>query len=207
MPYQTSKICKSCSSGFTCNSNAQKYCSVCIPQVRLIRNREYEKTHYKNTRDHKLEYSKKYNESEKGRAAQKLRDAIRAGKIERQSCEVCREPNAEGHHYDYSRPLDVIWLCRTHHAQKHLLEPWQVELRKAGYQGRFLLGELIEACKPKRVVIWEGPEKFNACVLDAEYNWDGEGLISDSFNEVYIGSTPSEVVAKLWLALNGSKID
>jgi len=44
--------------------------------------------------------------------------ALRAGKIKRQPCEVCGG-KAEGHHTDYSKPLDVKWLCRTHHRAAH----------------------------------------------------------------------------------------
>lgn len=33
----------------------------------------------------------------------------------------CVETKVDGHHADYSRPLDVVWLCRAHHAQAHAL--------------------------------------------------------------------------------------
>jgi len=33
--------------------------------------------------------------------------------------EVCGAENAQAHHDDYSRPLDVRWLCDTHHRQHH----------------------------------------------------------------------------------------
>lgn len=40
------------------------------------------------------------------------------GKIDRLLCEVCGE-DAEMHHPDYSKPLEVIWLCRAHHKELH----------------------------------------------------------------------------------------
>lgn len=40
------------------------------------------------------------------------------GKIIRQGCVVCGS-DAEMHHADYSKPLDVTWLCRRHHLQLH----------------------------------------------------------------------------------------
>lgn len=45
--------------------------------------------------------------------------AIRTGAIKRGCCEVCGKPNADGHHDDYSKPLNVRWLCRTHHIKEH----------------------------------------------------------------------------------------
>lgn len=45
--------------------------------------------------------------------------AVREGTIVRQSCEVCGKPNAHGHHEDYNKPLDVVWLCTVHHHARH----------------------------------------------------------------------------------------
>lgn len=45
-------------------------------------------------------------------------NALRDGKLDRQPCEVCGE-RAQAHHDDYSKPLDVRWLCPTHHAEWH----------------------------------------------------------------------------------------
>lgn len=35
-------------------------------------------------------------------------------------CLVCGE-KSEAHHPDYDRPLDVVWLCQTHHKEAHAL--------------------------------------------------------------------------------------
>lgn len=51
-------------------------------------------------------------------ARARLRDAVLNGKIIREPCELCGEA-AEAHHDDYSRPLDVRWLCRKHHVEHH----------------------------------------------------------------------------------------
>ena len=44
---------------------------------------------------------------------------IRAKRIIRGDCEICGEPDADAHHDDYTKPLDVRWLCKKHHAEHH----------------------------------------------------------------------------------------
>jgi len=46
-------------------------------------------------------------------------NAIKYGKLIKQSCEVCGKKEVEAHHDDYSFPLDVRWLCRKHHSEHH----------------------------------------------------------------------------------------
>lgn len=48
-----------------------------------------------------------------------LQSALRRGLIERKPCEVCGDPNSEGHHDDYQKPMVVRWLCRRHHKAEH----------------------------------------------------------------------------------------
>lgn len=41
---------------------------------------------------------------------------VRRGLLKRQPCEVCGTTDqVEKHHGDYSKPLQVRWLCRRHH--------------------------------------------------------------------------------------------
>lgn len=55
---------------------------------------------------------------EKEQARRTISNGIRNGKLERGVCEVCGE-EAEAHHEDYSRALDVRWLCFKHHREEH----------------------------------------------------------------------------------------
>jgi hypothetical protein len=48
---------------------------------------------------------------------------LRRGKIARGPCRACGAPVAEMHHADYSRPLDVTWLCRPCHRRFHVESP------------------------------------------------------------------------------------
>lgn len=45
--------------------------------------------------------------------------AIRDNKIHKLPCEVCKELKVQAHHTDYSKPLEVIWLCLEHHQEVH----------------------------------------------------------------------------------------
>ncbi len=45
--------------------------------------------------------------------------ALKSGRLTPLPCEVCGEVKAQAHHGDYGKPLDVRWLCATHHAEWH----------------------------------------------------------------------------------------
>lgn len=45
--------------------------------------------------------------------------AVKRGKLKRQPCSICGEKISEKHHHDYSKPLDVTWLCRACHMAEH----------------------------------------------------------------------------------------
>lgn len=64
---------------------------------------------------------RKYRESSphKVKANEQVRRAIRLGKMKRQPCEKCGTIKSHAHHEDYSKPLDVLWLCGTHHRERH----------------------------------------------------------------------------------------
>lgn len=48
-----------------------------------------------------------------------LASGLRRGLIQRKPCELCGAEPADAHHDDYSRPLDVRFMCRKHHRQHH----------------------------------------------------------------------------------------
>jgi transcription elongation factor Elf1 len=95
--------------------------------------------HYTTCKSCKSAYQKQYQKSVSGKRVQVLADqarkekfahkrnarsktftAIKNGTIQVLPCLICGD-KAEAHHHDYSRPLDVMWLCRTHHREAHNL--------------------------------------------------------------------------------------
>lgn len=56
---------------------------------------------------------------EKRSAHNIVRNAIRKGELVPETCEKCGRAIVEGHHDDYSKPLEVRWLCPKHHREIH----------------------------------------------------------------------------------------
>lgn len=63
-------------------------------------------------------------DKEKQLARGKLKHAINIGKVSKPSeCSSCRREylskDLHGHHTNYKRPLDVVWLCQICHKAEH----------------------------------------------------------------------------------------
>ena len=56
------------------------------------------------------------------KARSKVQHATTSGALVRKPCEVCGEKLVEAHHDDYSKPLEVRWLCKKHHMEHHVRE-------------------------------------------------------------------------------------
>ena len=54
-------------------------------------------------------------------ARAKIRYVVKIGVIKKpKKCEVCKKVKpTQGHHKDYNKPLEVIWLCTSCHANTH----------------------------------------------------------------------------------------
>lgn len=59
---------------------------------------------------------------EKRAAHIKVGNAVRDGVLKKGACQVCGGEKVEAHHPDYRKPLEVIWLCRRHHAELHRVD-------------------------------------------------------------------------------------
>lgn len=57
------------------------------------------------------------------RAHTEVGNAIRSGRLKKLPCEFCSREDVHAHHRDYSKPLEVIWLCPKCHQRLHALFP------------------------------------------------------------------------------------
>lgn len=78
------------------------------------RSRQYNKKHRVAIREYERRYRKETNY-----AKDKVRDAIKSGKLIKKSCEVCGNEKVQAHHDDYNKPLEIRWLCRRCHSEWH----------------------------------------------------------------------------------------
>ena len=83
--------------------------------------REYDRRMFKEHREREINRRKEWSKRNpiKQRAQQKVGQAVLRGKLKRLPCQVCGEVKVHAHHADYSKPLEVIWLCPVHHAAEH----------------------------------------------------------------------------------------
>ena len=56
----------------------------------------------------------------KTRAHLAVHRAVKSGELKREPCERCSREPSQAHHEDYSRPLDVVWLCSQCHSDEHV---------------------------------------------------------------------------------------
>lgn len=85
--------------------------------------RDYERERQKRPERRKaaLRYQKtrRRRHPDKERARRAVAYALRAGNLQRAPCK-CGDPKTQAHHHDYSKPLDVEWLCfRCHRNERH----------------------------------------------------------------------------------------
>ena len=67
-----------------------------------------------------------YRRGLKGWAHKEVEKALRRGALKKPAhCEQCQRipKRLEGHHEDYSKPLEVHWICHRCHATQHRLLP------------------------------------------------------------------------------------
>ena len=116
-PGALARRCKKCARAATMESRSKKRDLVLERQRIQQRNMSEEMRQRRNAR------GVRYRETQPERisAVKTLNLALRHGTISRYPCWVCGDTKVEAHHPDYSSPLDVVWLCPSHHRQTHAL--------------------------------------------------------------------------------------
>lgn len=88
--------------------------------------REYDRERAKRPEriKHRAEVTQRWREQYPERAAahNAVSNAVRDGKLDKEPCYFCGEERVEAHHPDYTKPLDVVWLCARCHRRLHALE-------------------------------------------------------------------------------------
>jgi len=81
----------------------------------------HQSEYFQRNRRQRLEVNREYKRRnpEKCRAHLLVYRALKAGNSSRRPCEECGNENSEAHHDDYTKPLEVIWLCRGCHQRLH----------------------------------------------------------------------------------------
>ena len=103
-------------------------CKACVRPKNAAWNRKNKKRHAETTRAYRERHPERMRamrraankkSREKTRARRLVNRAIAAGTLIRpETCDGCDGPGPiEAHHDDYSKPLEVRWLCRTCHGK------------------------------------------------------------------------------------------
>jgi hypothetical protein len=126
------KVCNTCGETKSIDDfyNGHGACKPCV--------RARTHNYYVKNADKKISYQQAYNKSDNGKAARQrqqvrqrkdhpersraysaVQRALKTGRLIKKQCEICGNKDSHAHHEDYTKPLDVIWLCREHHQKHH----------------------------------------------------------------------------------------
>lgn len=100
------------------------HCKLCVATHRRnnkLKIKSYVADHYQSNREaYKNSFLKWKNRNpEKAKAQKRFSNYMRYSSDTKQPCVVCGELKVQAHHSDYSKPLDVMWLCLPHHKAWH----------------------------------------------------------------------------------------
>lgn len=128
------KICKRCQKDFETLQNRRDYCLACIifKDKERYQNPTYRAKIAKKARERRAKNPKKFREldrkkriryQERRRQNNLVFYALEKGRLTKPNyCSFCYiDCLPEGHHPDYAKPLEVVWLCKECHKKIHRL--------------------------------------------------------------------------------------
>lgn len=102
----------------------QPYCKSCTRAAKIIWRQQASEKHLAIEARYRAKRGPRRSTSaEKLSAYYAVDRAVKSGElVKAEACERCGESGTTlvGHHEDYGRPLDVIWLCRGCHRRYHV---------------------------------------------------------------------------------------
>lgn len=132
------RACPTCGIGVTVTHSMllrrRYYCAPCLREHTrrsYLRNRQARLDDYRNRRSNEdfLAWEANYLQRTKSdheikRAARRaVRRAVASGRLVKGLCKGCGVDSVQAHHSDYSKPLDVQWLCPQCHGREHRKKP------------------------------------------------------------------------------------
>ena len=117
------KHCEHCGLGFKSAKRSRRFCSKSCSNLGQPRGNSIKRldgTFYdRNSERIKSALRERYRDDPEFRARVLARVAARKAYPEPSPCESCGAERADRHHNDYSKPLDIRWLCRKCHIAEH----------------------------------------------------------------------------------------
>ena len=89
--------------------------------------KDHNQTHAAYMRNWRQSHPMSEEQRKKDNARSYAKVYLKRGLLTKEGCAVCAA-DAQMHHPDYDRPLDVVWLCKKHHKDLH---DWPIFLSAA----------------------------------------------------------------------------
>ena len=104
--------CKECTKADVRNNymaNHEKY---------AVYEQKRNKTEHRKERIVGYQRDKRARNPHKASAYRRVHSAVKSGRLNKKPCVFCGNVKVQAHHHDYSKPLDVVWVCFKCHREK-----------------------------------------------------------------------------------------
>lgn len=106
----------------TCDNARSKRWRLTHAERQLANRRNWRKTEHAKKLMYEQQLRRRARDPLKTAAYRAIHNGLRDGKVFKKPCEVCGDIKVHAHHPDYSKPLQVQWLCEKHHLHMHRKE-------------------------------------------------------------------------------------